>query len=295
MTAPHATWRSTNLGARLFAASGRVIAVKLAAVHAAGFADMTAAQLALFHVLDPGGTRLTTLATRARLSKASMAELVDRADAGGLVVRRVDPADARGRIVKPTAAGDALLAALAVGIAAAEADAVAAVGAAAMARSRAALAGYIAAGSADANHEDTSNLGRLFALAAAHFTGAVAAAVAAQGFAVTPALLGMARHLDLGGGRLTDLAAAARMTKPAMRELVDRAEALGFVARHADPADGRARRIAFTPHGLALLDAARTAIIAAEAAFATTVGPAVAADVARSLERFAATAARAAA
>ena len=291
MNVSDAAWRSSNLGTRLFAASGRVIAVKLAAVHAAGFADITVAQLALFHVLDRGGTRLTTLATRARLSKASMAELVDRAEAGGMVVRRIDPADARGRIVAATAAGDTLLAALATGLAAAEADTVAAIGPAATAWLREALVRYIAAGNVPPppTHADWAgaNVGRVFALAAAQFTGEVAAAVAVKGFAVTPALLGMARHLDLGGGRQTDLAAAARMTKPAMRELIDRGEALGFVSRHADPADGRARRIAFTPHGLALLDAVRIAIVVAEADFAATVGAAAAVDVARSLAQLA--------
>ena len=297
MTKPDAAWRTTNLGTRLFAASGRVIAIKLAAVHAAGFAELTVAQLALFHTLDPAGTRLTTLATRARLSKASMAELVDRAEAGGLVVRRPDPTDARGRIVSPTRTGATLLAALAAGLSAAETDVVAAIGASPTMRLRRVLGRYIAVEASLSSHWDTGeaaagvhgalpNVGRLFALSAARFTADVATAVAEHGFAATPAVLGMIRHLDLGGSRLTDLATAARMTKPAMRELVDRGEALHFVVREPDPVDGRAQRIMFTPHGLALLDAVRSGIGAAEAALGA-VGGAAMAEVRQSLNSLA--------
>ncbi len=303
MTADDATWRSTNLGARLFAASGRLIAVKLAAVHAAGFAEVSAAQLALFHGLDPTGTRLTTLATRARLSKASMAELVDRAAATGLVVRRADPADARGRIVTATPTGTTLLAALDRGIALADADALAALGPVAAARLRDALRDYLVTGvvTAATNHVTCdataapANFGRLVALAAACFTAAVAATLAEQGIAVSPALLGTVRHVDLGGSRLTDLAASARMTKPAMRELVDRGEALGFVARTPDPADRRARRIVFTPAGLDLLAAVRVAVAAAEASLAATIGTTAATDLAAALVRLTAADLRAAA
>ena len=63
------------------------------------------------------------------------------------------------------------------------------------------------------------------------------------------------RHLRTEGARLTDLASAAGMTKQAMGTLVNQCEAWGMVQRVADAADARARRIEFTPVGLAWLAA----------------------------------------
>ncbi len=266
-------WRTTNLGTLLFAASGRAVAVKLAAVHAAGFTDLTAAHLALFLALDRTGTRgWTTLAARARLSKPSMAELVDRAVAGGLVERRVDAGDRRVRIVVPTPAGGALLAAIEHAIAAADRDIAAVLGDAAAARLRHRLGRYVAARGGSDPAWVAANAARALALAAAAFVAEVAGHVAAAGFAVTPALLGMVRHVELGGSRLTDLAARARMTKPAMRELVDRGVALGFVVRRPDPTDRRAAQVAFTARGQDLLTAARHGVLAAEGAAAAAIG-----------------------
>lgn len=54
------------------------------------------------------------------------------------------------------------------------------------------------------------------------------------------------------------------MSKQAMGELVDQCADLGLVDRVADPSDGRARIVMFTPAGLAWLDAFRDAVDAAE-------------------------------
>lgn len=54
------------------------------------------------------------------------------------------------------------------------------------------------------------------------------------------------------GTRLTDLAVAAGMTKPSMKELIDELIELGYVFRNEDPADKRARRINLTPQGAEL-------------------------------------------
>ena len=64
---------------------------------------------------------------------------------------------------------------------------------------------------------------------------------------VNEVLLALFRNLDLQGTRLTDLAARAQMTKQSMRELVDRAEKLGLVAREPDSLDRRAKTIVFSP------------------------------------------------
>ena len=104
---------------------------------------------------------------------------------------------------------------------------------------------------------------------------------------VGAAIVHITRHLDLGGSRLTALAARAGMTKQAMGDLVDQCAAWGLVRREPDPLDARARRIAFTPAGLDWLDAFRHAVQQAEAEFRDEVGDAVATVVALGLEAYA--------
>src|SRR5512141_1983646 len=58
-------------------------------------------------------------------------------------------------------------------------------------------------------------------------------------------------HIKADGSRLTELAAAARMTLPAMSELVDDLQRLGIVERRPDPTDRRAKLICLTDAGWA--------------------------------------------
>ena len=95
------------------------------------------------------------------------------------------------------------------------------------------------------------------------------------------------RHLALDGSRLTDLARAAGMSKQAMGDLVDQCAAWGLVQREADPLDARARRVVFTPVGLAWLQAFKDAVAQAEAEFREAVGKDVATVVALGLEAYA--------
>lgn len=287
MDAADLRWRSTNVGARLFAVNARAVTVKLAVLRARGFV-LTEARLALFHALDDAA-RLTDLAAVANLSKAAMVELVDRAAAAGLVERHPDPADGRGRIVAATAAGRALRASLTAGIAAAEDDAAAVLGADEVAALKVALGDYVAApgavcalvpGGAGAAWV-AANIGRATGLANRRFVAEVAATVARAGFDASPAMLGMFRHLDLAGSRLTGLAAAARTTKPAMAELVARAVRLGYAGYEVDDTDRRARRIVFTARGRDLLAAAGQGVARAEAAMTALPGGDLAATVAR--------------
>jgi DNA-binding MarR family transcriptional regulator len=64
----------------------------------------------VFEHLDPGGTRITALAERARMTHQAMGELVADLEQAGLLERVTDPADRRARLVRPTAAGQAVLA-----------------------------------------------------------------------------------------------------------------------------------------------------------------------------------------
>ena len=95
------------------------------------------------------------------------------------------------------------------------------------------------------------------------------------------------RHLALAGSRLTQLAASAGMTKQAMGDLVDQCEAWGLVVRAPDPQDARARRVLFTPDGLAWLQAFKEAVAQAEEEFRAEIGRDVAAVVAIGLEAYA--------
>ena len=104
---------------------------------------------------------------------------------------------------------------------------------------------------------------------------------------VSAAHVHITRHLSLAGDRLTDLAQRAGMTKQSMADLVDQCMAWGLVTREADPYDARARRVCFTPTGLAWLQAFHDAVAQAEEEFRAEVGDDVAVVVSIGLETYA--------
>lgn len=104
---------------------------------------------------------------------------------------------------------------------------------------------------------------------------------------VSAAHIHITRHLTLEGSRLTELAQRAGMSKQAMGDLVDQCEAWGLVTREPDSHDARARRVRFTPTGLAWLQAFKEAVAQAEAEFRAEVGPEVATVVMIGLEAYA--------
>src|SRR5512142_2944659 len=63
----------------------------------AGYEDIREAHLQVFGTIDWTGTRLTDLAARANMTRASMAELVDELERYGYVERRPDPEDGRAK------------------------------------------------------------------------------------------------------------------------------------------------------------------------------------------------------
>ena len=83
---------------------------------------------------------------------------------------------------------------------------------------------------------------------------------------------GVFSFLPTDGARLTELARRARMTKQSMGELVRDLEALGYVSRAEDPADGRAKVIRFTAKGQRANEVGILAIHAAERTWAATFG-----------------------
>ena len=115
-----AGWRERNAGRLLSLAARRFARELLRFVHQRGFRDVTQVLLALFRNLDLDGTRLTVLAARARMTKQSMRELVDRAVVLGLVERRPDPEDQRAKRVVFTPNGLRMLEEVRRGVALAE-------------------------------------------------------------------------------------------------------------------------------------------------------------------------------
>jgi DNA-binding MarR family transcriptional regulator len=76
------------------------------------------------------------------------------------------------------------------------------------------------------------------------------------------------------GMRPSDLAARMKVTKQALNYLLGDLERLGYLERHPDPNDRRARRIALTDRGRALVPIIRGAVIDTERDWAALVGEA---------------------
>jgi DNA-binding MarR family transcriptional regulator len=120
-----------------------------------------------------------------------------------------------------------------------------------------------------------ANIGRLLNNAVRRFEARVLELMSARGHDETRiAHVSLTRNLDVEGTRLTELARRASMSKQAMGELVDQCVELGLVDRAADPSDGRARIIKFTPAGLVWLDAFRDAVDVAEQEMRSELGKA---------------------
>ncbi len=75
--------------------SGRV----LAELHTAGFQDIRPAHLTVLRNLWPEGQRISTLADRVGITKASVVYLVDQLQQLGYVERAPDPSDGRATVV----------------------------------------------------------------------------------------------------------------------------------------------------------------------------------------------------
>src|SRR5215468_6074730 len=55
----------------------------------------------VFEVIDPGGTRLSTLAERAGMSHQAMSELVGELTTMGYLEKVADPSDGRAKLIRP--------------------------------------------------------------------------------------------------------------------------------------------------------------------------------------------------
>ncbi len=80
-------------------------------------------------------------------------------------------------------------------------------------------------------------------------------------------------YIKADGSRLTDLADQARLTLPAVSEIVNDLEALGVVERRPDPTDGRAKLICLTDAGWDAIRTAQRIIRDIERDYAERIGP----------------------
>jgi DNA-binding MarR family transcriptional regulator len=100
----------------------------------------------------------------------------------------------------------------------------------------------------------------------------VFAALAADGFEITPAQARVFQRLAPEGSRLTDLAAQSGLTKQTVGFLVDQLERAGYVERAPDPSDGRARLVHVAERGARSVEASARIVAEVEAEWTAHLG-----------------------
>lgn len=100
-----ATYRQQHIGRLLLQAHRAYDAWAIAKLHARGHTALTPADTTLLVNLDTDGTRLTTLARRAGVTKQAMGQLAHDLERKGYIARTPDPTDARATLVTFTDMG----------------------------------------------------------------------------------------------------------------------------------------------------------------------------------------------
>lgn len=134
--------------------------------------------------------------------------------------------------------------------------------------------------------QDEPNVGVLLFVAYRAMESRVLDAVAAAGFDdVTLAQARVFQRIGPHGTRLSELAAAAQVTKQTAGFLVDQLERAGYVERVADPTDARARLVRVGRRGRAAAPVAAAAVAAVEAEWAAHLGDRTMSQLRRALAR----------
>ena len=149
-------WRWSNTGRLLFDAARLFEEGILRTVNEKGFPKVRMAHLAVPRNMDLGGTRVTTLASRASMTKQSMADLVVQCERMGLVTRRPDKSDRRAKMIVFTPKGRRLIEVIRQAIATMEQDMRSHIGAALQKQVRLGLTLYLKAASAVVRGEKLS-------------------------------------------------------------------------------------------------------------------------------------------
>lgn len=117
-----------------------------------------------------------------------------------------------------------------------------------------------------------ANTGTLLLRAFQRFQSQLLEALAAEGVRIRAKHGAVLANIDRDGTRPTELARRAGIGKPALGELVAELEAVGYVERVADPADGRAKLVVPTDSGLRAIRVASAAIAAIEGDYRSVLG-----------------------
>jgi DNA-binding MarR family transcriptional regulator len=103
------TLREGNLARLLLRAARDFSALAGGKLLARGYTNLRMGHATLLANLDPKGSRITTLAQRAGMTKQGMSQLVKELEGIGYLERSADPLDRRAVLVRPTLAGQQLL------------------------------------------------------------------------------------------------------------------------------------------------------------------------------------------
>jgi DNA-binding MarR family transcriptional regulator len=120
--------------------------------------------------------------------------------------------------------------------------------------------------------EEPLNTGVLLFIPYRAMEDRVFAALASAGFDFTPAQARVLQRIGPDGTRLTELAAAAQVTKQTAGFLVDQLERAGYVRRTPDPTDARARLVRLADRALAARPVADAVVAEVEAEWRAHLG-----------------------
>lgn len=129
-----------NVGLLLYIPYRELESRVLQSLAAAGYADITPAQARVFQRIGAGGSRLTSLAEQARVTKQTAGFLVDQLECAGYVQRVTDPDDGRARLIRVAKRGALAVRVAAAAVADVEAEWTAHLGVRRMAQLRQSLA-----------------------------------------------------------------------------------------------------------------------------------------------------------
>jgi len=134
--------------------------------------------------------------------------------------------------------------------------------------------------------QDEPKVGVLLFVAYRAMESRVLAAVVDAGFDdITLAQARVFQRIGPTGTRLSELAAAAQVTKQTAGYLVDQLESAGYVERVPDPTDLRARLVRVGPRGAAAAPVAAAALAEVEAEWTAHLGVTAMSQLRRSLAR----------
>lgn len=137
-----------------------------------------------------------------------------------------------------------------------------------------------------ATAKDEPNVGVLLFVAYRAMESRVLEAVAEAGFDdITLAQARVFQRIGPAGTRLSELAAAAQVTKQTAGFLVDQLESAGYVERVPDPTDARARLVRVGRRGRAAAPVAAAAVAAVESEWAAHLGAGQMTQLRRALAR----------